>query len=138
MKLKVKKLYDDAELPSRVFDTDAGWDLFTHHIEDCGFYIKVYTGIAIEPDYDYYTTLYPRSSIYKYGLMLYNSIGLIDFSYRGEIIGILYKTADYSQPGVGARLLQLVVQKSIPSEIIEVEQLTETKRGTGGLGSSGI
>lgn len=91
LKIKVKKLHPDAVLPSVANDTDAGYDLVAVDDGDCKYeknvlaYRQYKTGLAIEPPVGYHTEIIPRSSITKYGLLLKNSVGLIDYSYRGEI-----------------------------------------------------
>ena len=91
--IKVKKLSEDAALPSRAHETDAGFDVVcvddgVPAFSDDGklLYLEYHTGIAIEPPAGYSVAIYPRSNISKYDLALANSIGLIDNSYRGEII----------------------------------------------------
>jgi dUTP pyrophosphatase len=138
MLVKVKKLYKDSQMPVQGHPGDAGCDVFVHRIEDKGQFIKVCTGIAIEPAEGYWFELVPRSSLYKRGCMLYNSVGIIDSGYRGEIIGILWKTEEFvGGIGKGDRLLQLVPRKLIPVEWREAEKLGETSRGGGGYGSTG-
>ena len=135
---RVKKLYEDSKLPYKKEDSDAGYDLYVHRIEDKGDYIKVYSGIALEPDVGYYYMLTPRSSSYKKGLTLSNNLGIIDNNYRGEVIGIFHKTDLFKNlPEVGDRLMQLIPQQQIWVEFEEVDELTETKRSEGGFGSTG-
>jgi dUTP pyrophosphatase len=135
--VNIKKLYPDAKLPYKKSIFDAGSDLYVHRFEDCGQYIKIYTGIAIEPDQSYYFFLANRSSTFKKGLMLYNNLGIIDQNYRGEIIATMYKTDDYEGIKVGDRLVQLVPQRQINTTFIEVNELSETDRNEKGFGSSG-
>ena len=91
LKIKVKKLHPDAVLPAIANDTDAGYDLVAVDDGECKYeknvlaYRQYKTGLAIEPPVGYHTEIIPRSSITKYGLILKNSLGLIDYSYRGEI-----------------------------------------------------
>lgn len=136
--VKFKKLNKDSIEPFRNTKGDAGWDLFVNRIEDCGNFIKVYSGIAIEPQFGYYFFLVPRSSIYKKGLTLYNNIGIIDNNFRGEIIGIFKKTNDFKElPKIGDRLMQIVPQEQIEVQFTVVDELSDTDRGSGGFGSSG-
>jgi dUTP pyrophosphatase len=138
MQLKIKLLYPDSIIPIPAHCSDAGMDLYVHSVEEKSGYIIVGTGIAVQPEEGYYTKIYPRSSIYKKGLMLYNSVGIIDTSYRGELILVFYKTQCYmTAPKVGERLAQLIVEKTIPCSISIVEELDATDRGTGGFGSTG-
>jgi dUTP pyrophosphatase len=135
---RFKLLALDAKGPYQALVTDAGYDLFTHKIEDCGEFIKVYTGIAIEPPPGIFFLLVPRSSAHKRGLTLYNNVGIIDNLYRGEIIGLMLKTSTYLEPPeVGSRLLQLVPQVQPTLYWQEKEELSDTVRGIGGFGHSG-
>ena len=92
LKIRVKKLSEDAILPNKAHSGDAGFDISsiddgTPVFADDGhlLYIEYRTGISIEPPLGYSVEAFPRSSISKYDLVLANSIGLIDNPYRGEI-----------------------------------------------------
>lgn len=138
LKVNIKKLYSDAQMPFKEHPENAGYDLYVHSVEDCGHYIKVYTGVAIQPDLGYYFMLAPRSSSYKKGLSLYNNLGIIDNNYTGQIIAVFYKTEEFKElPLKGDRLVQLIPQEQIWADIVEVQELSETNRGQGGFGSSG-
>ncbi len=96
--------------------------------------------------------LYPRSSISKTPLILKNSVGIIDAGYRGEIKGAFYNTPSWDDiisvdssktPSTylikkGTRLLQICAPNLEPFQFMLVNELTETSRGTGGYGSTGI
>jgi dUTP pyrophosphatase len=136
--LKVKKLTNTAKTPEKGTLGAAGFDMFVDRIEEFDTYIKVYTGIAIEPPLGYYYLLMSRSSAYKQGLSFYTGLGLIDNDYRGEIIAIFEKTQDYKQaPKQGDRIVQLVPQKTIKVSLVEVSELSSTERNNGGFGSTG-
>lgn len=140
MLTKVKKLYPDAKIPTQTHKTDAGYDVYVHHVEDCGHYIKAFLGIAIEPEEGFWFALVPRSSIYKRGLTLYNNFGVVDVDYRGQIIALFLKTTGYSETNplvAGDRIAQLIPQKQITTQFVETDTLMETQRGSGGLGSTG-
>ena len=81
----------------------------------------------------------PRSSISKTGLMMLNSVGVIDKSYRGELIAALWNTKDTAVTvEKGQRLVQIVARDmSDITECTLVDQLPETARGSGGFGSTG-
>jgi dUTP pyrophosphatase len=149
--LKVKKLIPEAVIPSKAKPGDAGYDLTA--IDDGtwsadGTYIQYRTGLAIEPPPGYHTELFPRSSGTKTDLMLGNSIGLVDNGYRGEILlrfklakrGTVFPTSP-QQPIIiykkGDKIAQLVIRKTEDMEVVEVENLSSTERGTGGFGSTG-
>ncbi len=137
IRLKIKRLFPDAKLPSKNNDTDAGYDIYVHRFEEFDNYVKIYSGIAIQPEEGYYTELFPRSSIYKKGLILHNSVGIIDQSYTGEVIGVLYKTNEYKGIEIGDRLLQIIPRAQYYLTIFEVNELNSTERGELGFGSSG-
>lgn len=85
--VKVKKLDDKAIIPSRGHDTDSGWDLTLigiHKIKGDTIFFK--TGLQVEPPSGHYFEVYPRSSISELPFMLANSVGIIDESYRGELL----------------------------------------------------
>ena len=95
------------------------------------------TGIKIQPPDGYYTEIVPRSSISKTGYMLSNSVGQIDFDFSGRLLIALTKV-DESMPDITVpfTLCQLVLRKAEYPEMIEVQSLDETERGSGGFGST--
>lgn len=104
--------------------------------------IKIYNMDSInEPGYKtakcgYY--LYPRSSLSKTPLRLANSVGIIDSSYRGELKAVLdNKSGEDYEIKQGERLFQLCSPTLEPINYIITDELTETKRGEGGFGSTG-
>lgn len=100
---------------------------------------KLYgTGIKVSPPYGYYFDLVPRSSIIKTGYMLANSVGIIDRTYRGEIMVALTKI-DETMPDIElpSRIAQLILRPIEHVKLVEVESLDDTNRGSGGFGSTG-
>jgi len=81
----------------------------------------------------------PRSSISKTGLMMLNSVGVIDKSYRGELMAFLWNTTNsHVVVEAGNRLVQIVAgDMSDITNVIVVDELTSSSRGEGGFGSSG-
>lgn len=150
--IKVKKIVPEATIPQKAHQSDAGFDLVALDDgtidADCGF-IQYRTGISIEPPNGYHTEIFPRSSISKYDLILANSIGLVDESYRGEILVRFKYIHAFHADGIslddhpirkykkGDKIAQLVLRKTEDMNILEVNELSDTKRGTGGFGSSG-
>ncbi len=144
MIIKVKKLHPEAIIPSYAKSGDAALDL---HATDRGKVDKygnmVYkTGLAMEIPDGFVGLIYPRSSISKTKQMLRNHVGVIDSGYRGEIIlkfGWFSQAAtpDSSVYDAGDRIGQLMVIPRPDIELMEVEELTDTERGTGGFGSTG-
>lgn len=144
MKLKVKKLRENAVIPSRATAGSAGCDLFACIDSDIvikkGEIVKIPTGIAVQPDSDSVALLiYARSGLAsKFGITLANCVGVVDSDYRGEIIVPLINlgNADFTVEK-GSRIAQLVVTPVILPEIDEVSELSDTARGEGGFGSTG-
>ena len=155
MKVKIKKLHPDAVIPSYSKKGDAGMDLTIVNnitIENISNYgtIECHFGIAMEIPKGYVGLIFPRSSIYKSTLRLSNAVGVIDSGYRGELRAQLdlstscimaedneiteYKGKRYVK---GDRVAQMIIIPYPQIEFEEVEQLSETERGTKGYGSSG-
>tara|TARA_B100000700_G_scaffold331808_1_gene469299 strand:+ start:28960 stop:29397 length:438 start_codon:yes stop_codon:yes gene_type:complete len=94
--------------------------------------------IACEMDDGRPYFLIPRSSISKTPLRLSNSIGLIDGGYRGELIAYCDNISNESYTVLsGQRLFQILRMDGVPLEIELVNELSETRRGSGGFGSTG-
>lgn len=100
----------------------------------------VKTGLFIELPVGYEAQVRPRSGLaLKKGITVLNSPGTIDADYRGEIGVILINLSD--QDFIienGERIAQLVIAKYEQAELIEVNELSETSRGAGGFGSTGV
>ena len=122
---------------------DSGYDLFsTNEINIEPWQVsKVPLGVACAPDninyHGYY--LYPRSSISKTPLMLANSVGIIDAGYRGEICAMVRNCSNNLYTiAQGDKLFQLCSPDLKPLDIIIVNELLESERGTNGFGSTGL
>jgi len=138
--LGYKKLTDDAYIPAKTNYSDVGLDLtaigISKRINDETFLCK--TGISLEIPVGYYVEIVPRSSISKTGYMLSNSIGIIDCSYKGELLIALTKSnKDIGEPEFPLRCCQLIMKKQIFPKMKEISLLTESTRGSGGFGSTG-
>lgn len=143
-KLKIKKLNQNAILPTRGSDGAAGLDLYACldepvTLEPRGLY-KIPTGLAIAlPDKNTVGLIFARSGLgVKHGISLPNAVGVIDSDYRGEILVGMCNLSDkpYTmQPG--ERFAQLVVMPVLNMELDETDDLGETDRGEGGFGSTG-
>ena len=144
MHLKIQPLSGHArdlyENHGHFHDGDAGLDLFV--IDSLtvkpGETAIIKSYIACENTQGNYYFLMPRSSISKTPLRQCNSVGLIDGSYRGEIMAAVdnVKNEPYTVES-GQRLFQLVAMDGSPIHIELVSKLTETVRGEGGFGSTG-
>ena len=144
MQLKIKKLKENARIPKRATEGAAGMDLFAC-ITDAvalapGQLTVIPTGIAIElPDNSCAAFLYARSGLgVKHGICLSNGVGVIDSDYRGEICVGLCNVSDTTytiEPG--ERVAQMVIAPVLIPSVVEVGELGETERGSGGFGSTG-
>lgn len=140
-KTKVK-LFDGAELPRYAHDGDAGFDLCL--TEDCtlepGTSVIVGLGCAFELPTGCVGLVFPRSGLAGVqGVTLRNCVGVIDSGYRGEVRAPLLNTScDTITLEKGVRVCQMVVVPFVPCDLVEVDELTDTERGTDGFGSSGL
>ena len=139
MKLKIKKLNPEARIPSYAHFDDAGFDLFV--IEDIT--IKkderslVKTGIAMEIPIGYVGLIWDKSGVsVKGGIKIL--AGVVDSTYRGEVLVAVINLSDGDYFfEKGHKVAQMIIQKKETVEFEEANELTETKRGEGRLGSTG-
>lgn len=139
MKVKVKKLSEDAILPNYANEGDAGLDLVAVSYKIFKKTVEYSTGIAVEIPEGHVGLLFPRSSVFKKDLMLANGVGVIDSSYRGEIKVIFRKTKSFAKHIYKNydKVAQLVIVPIPKIEIEESDELSQTERGEKGFGSSG-
>ena len=142
MELKVTLLRDEARVPSRAHDGDAGLDL--HAAEGAligpGARASVGTGIALEVPRGHAGLVLPRSGLAaRHGIALVNSPGLIDSGYRGEVRVLLLNSdvVEAFEVSPGDRIAQLLLVPFAESEPLEVTELAPSARAEGGFGSSG-
>lgn len=132
------KTRKDAPIPFKERVSDSGYDLTLLSLEKKIGEVELYdTGIKVTPQFGYYFDLVPRSSIIKSGYILANSIGIIDRTYLGAIKVPLIKV-DKNAPDIELpnRLVQIVPRKINHFEFVEVENLEDTSRMSGGFGST--
>jgi len=135
------KTDETAITPSKTNWSDVGYDLsIIKKIKDINSKTALYdTGIKIQLDFGYYSEIVPRSSIIKSGYILSNNIGIIDNSYRGNLMIALTKiTDDAIEIELPFKCCQLIFKKQffINLEEVKDKKLDETKRNTGGFGST--
>ncbi len=142
MQVNIKRLSENAQMPSRKSECAAGYDL--HSAEGAKVInphttVKIGTGIAAEIPDGYFGAIFARSGLASsQGLRPANCVGVVDSDYRGEIIVALHNDTGVKQTvEPGERIAQLVVMPYLPVEFNEVEALSDTKRGDGGFGSTG-
>lgn len=142
MEIKIKLLSDKAKLPVKGTDYSAGYDLTvtsvfwdrSHDVISYGF------GIALEIPKGWVGLVFPRSSVYKKNLDLTNCVGVIDSDYRGEISAkfrLLNPNIDNVYT-IGERAAQIVFVQHGDIEFKVSEELSETLRGIGGYGHTGV
>jgi len=144
MILKVKKLVENAILPSKKRDTDEGYDLYAHTATALFSGVtKVHTGIAawVEPsEYDFpqqfWLQIEGRSGLASKGIFPVG--GVVDIGYTGEIIVLLANVDTYKYMiNAGDKIAQLVIRSHHHAVITEVTEVMKTDRGDKGFGSSG-
>ena len=139
----VKKLDDSLDMPAYAYEGDAGLDLratedavlqpFERKLVSCGIAIAIPQGYA--------GFVVPRSGLAaKHGISIVNAPGLIDSNYRGEIKAILVNLDPHNPFEInhGDRIAQLVIMATPTVTLLASSELSDTERGTGGFGSSGI
>lgn len=139
MKIKIKKLHENAVIPTYAKHGDAGMDLTaTSKSYDENNNVVYGTGLAVEIPEGYVGLVFPRSSICKKDLFLTNSVGVIDSGYRGEIMTKFKHTDNLPvEYRVGERIAQLIIIPHPHIEFVLANELSESERGSGGYGSSG-
>ena len=142
MLLKVLRLQAGAVAPAYAHPGDAGLDLCAVEavVLEPGASARVGTGFAIELPPGTEGQVRPRSGLaLKHALTVLNAPGTVDEGYRGEVAVILINHGKAPfRVEAGMKIAQLVVQPVLRVEVREVEALSETRRGTGGFGSTGL
>lgn len=140
MKVNIKKLNENAVIPQYATDGSAGMDVTAISVNITDDYIEYDTGLAIETPPGYVTLMFPRSSNSKKDLLLANSVGVCDSDYRGPLKFRFKHLPNATGPKlyeVGDRIGQIMILPYPKIEFVEVDELSDTERGSGGFGSSG-
>lgn len=144
--VKFKRTHELAVEPKKATDGSAAVDLvavsfLASEDED---YVEYFTGLHVAIPEGYVGLIFPRSSISNTSQWLANSVGVIDSDYRGEIRVRMKSSFDKTKYArnekkyqVGDRLAQMVIMKLPEVKYEEVEELSDTVRGSGGWGSTG-
>jgi dUTP pyrophosphatase len=141
LQVKFKKIHPSVLTPYYAKQGDAGMDLVaTEIIKNEPFQIVYGTGIAVEIPEGYVGLVFPRSSIRKYDLSLTNCVGVIDSGYRGEIQVTFRKERGVASKiyEVGDRICQIMILPYPTIHFVETNELSDSERGEGGHGSTGI
>ena len=145
IEIKTKRLTQTTTLPTRGSDQAAGSDLHAD-IGDSEYVVVhphstnvIGTGLAVEIPDGYFGAIFARSGLAtKEGLRPANCVGVVDSDYRGEIkVAIHNDMATERYITHGERIAQLVIMPYLPVGYTEVDELSDTDRGSGGFGSTG-
>jgi len=141
--VNIKKLHKDAIIPTYGTEFSAGADLYACIKEailiNSGETVVIHTGIALEVPAGYAGLVYARSGLAsKKGLAPANKVGVIDADYRGEIMVALHNHSQKpAKVEKDERIAQMVITPFLAADFFEVDELSETLRGSGGFGSTG-
>lgn len=143
MKIKIKKVRENAAVPCRATSGSAGLDLCACTDEpitlNVGERLTVPTGIAVGVPNGYASFVFARSGLgIRRGICLSNGVGVIDSDYTGELqVGLINLGSEAYTIQPGERIAQLVVMPVCMPEPVLTQELEETQRGDGGFGSTG-
>lgn len=144
MQINFKRLNNNATIPTRGSDYAAGYDLYAaidtpviihpHCTE------KIGTGLSFELPEHTFAAIFARSGLAtKQGLRPANCVGVCDSDYRGEYIVAMHNDSDVQKViEPGERIAQMILMPYVEMQFKEMEELSETKRGNGGFGSTGV
>lgn len=142
LKVKIKRLNESATIPKYNHASDAGLDLTAVSLNivdgpEFGYYEYGF-GLAIEVPEGYVGLMFPRSSVSDTGMLLSNSVGVVDSGYRGELKARFKYIRNSKHYNVGDRVAQLVIVPYPSIELEHVEELAPSDRGEKGYGSSNV
>lgn len=137
--VKIKLLHPDAQIPRKIINSDACYDVVATSKRDLGDgRIHYGLGFALEIPENTQLDLRPRSSVHKTGLILSNCIGTGDEEYRGEFQAVFYHIISTLPPyEIGDRILQIQLRTREDVEFELTDELSDTQRNSGGFGSTG-
>lgn len=143
MNIKIKRLSEEATIPTRGSEYSAGYDLYANIEKPVSIKphetVKIGTGWAIEIPDGYFGAIFARSGLAtKEGLRPANCTGVCDSDYRGEYIVAIHNDSDVVREITPhERIAQLVVIPYLYVDFKETDELSDTSRGKGGFGSTG-
>lgn len=149
MKVKVKKLNENAVIPFKTYEKDFCYDVVAVSEEEVAPNVWKYgIGLAFQIDRDSLfghryinlsIDLRPRSSVWKTGMVFSNCEGTIDELYTGEVFAVFYHVfPNMERYKVGQRIGQIKIGTTMPIEFVIVDELSETERNSGSYGSTGV
>ena len=143
MKIRIKKLKENAIIPTRGSSSAAGYDLYACLEKPVliapGETVQIGTGLTAEIPEGYFGACFARSGLaFREGLRPANCVGVVDSDYRGEYIVALHNDSETVRTVIsGERIAQLVILPYLTAEFVESDTLSGTERGAGGFGSTG-
>ena len=143
MNIKIKRLSEEATIPTRGSEYSAGYDLYANIEKPVSIKphetVTIGTGWAIEIPDGYFGAIFARSGLAtKEGLRPANCTGVCDSDYRGEYIVAIHNDSDVVREIIPhERIAQLVVIPYLYVDFKETDELSDTSRGEGGFGSTG-
>lgn len=149
MKVKVKKLNENAVIPFKTYEKDFCYDVVAVSEEEVAPNVWKYgIGLAFQIDRESLfghrylnlsIDLRPRSSVWKTGMVFSNCEGTIDELYTGEVSAVFYHVfPNMERYKVGQRIGQIKIGTTMPIEFVVVDELDETERNSGSYGSTGV
>ena len=149
MKVKVKKLNENAVIPFKTYKKDFCYDVVAVSEEEVAPNVWKYgIGLAFQIDRESLfghrylnlsIDLRPRSSVWKTGMVFSNCEGTIDELYTGEVFAVFYHVfPNMERYKVGQRIGQIKIGTTMPIEFVIVDELDETERNSGSYGSTGV
>ena len=149
MKVKVKKLNENAVIPFKTYEKDFCYDVVAVSEEEVSPNVWKYgIGLAFQIDrkslfghryLNLSIDFRPRSSVWKTGMVLSNCVGTIDELYTGEVSAVFYHVfPNMERYKVGQRIGQIKIGITTPIEFVVVDELDETERNSGSYGSTGV
>jgi len=136
MKVKIKKLNENAVIPRYAKEGDAAMDVTATSINFEEGFVEYKTGLSFELPEGYVCLVFPRSSLSNKDLIQANHVGVLDSGYRGELI-LRYKVLGDNIYKVGDRIAQIIILPYPKIEFMEVGELSDSERKDGAFGSSG-
>lgn len=146
MRINFKKLHPKAELPRKAHESDYAFDCVAISEQEIAPNVWKYgLGFALQKEKEsmsferYKIAVYPRSSIYNTGMVLSNSVGIVDEGYTGEISVVFYHVMpNMPRYRVGDRVCQIAVESRETGQYFqEIDELKVMDRGANGYGSTG-
>ncbi len=139
MQIHIKRLHPEAKLPSYAHPGDAGADCFCYEQITLapGELKSIGLGFAADIPEGYVALLWDKSSLsQKYGLKSFG--GVVDAGYRGEYMAGIMNLSDKPYTfAKGDKVIQMLITPVVAGEIVEVDNLPDSARGTGKFGSTG-